>query len=61
MRQRLQIDRNRLTVLVNDVEEVDSIELTDATKELEKATVAVEDAETSFTVHFTSYLARTLA
>lgn len=42
-----EIDRNRVTVLVNDVEEVSSIELTDATKELEKATSAVESAKTS--------------
>ena len=42
-----EIDRNRVTVLVNDVEEVNDIELTDATKELEKATLAVEDATTS--------------
>ena len=40
-----EIDRNRVTVLVNDVEEISQIELTDATKELEKATSAVEDAE----------------
>ena len=42
-----EIDRNRVTVLVNDVEEVNQIELTDATKELENATSAVENAETS--------------
>lgn len=42
-----EIDRNRVTVLVNDVEEVTSIELIDATKELEKATLAVENADTS--------------
>ena len=42
-----EIDRNRVTVLVNDVEEVNSIELTNATRELEKATSAVENAETS--------------
>lgn len=42
-----EIDRNRVTVLVNDVEEVTCIELTDATNELEKATSAVESAKTS--------------
>lgn len=42
-----EIDRNRVTVLVNDVEELISIELSEATQELEKATVAVENAETS--------------
>ena len=42
-----EIDRNRVTVLVNDVEELESIELSEATQELEKATVAVETAETS--------------
>jgi F-type H+-transporting ATPase subunit epsilon len=42
-----EIDRNRVTVLVNDVEELVSVELNDATKELEKATLAVENAESS--------------
>jgi F-type H+-transporting ATPase subunit epsilon len=42
-----EIDRNRVTVLVNDVEELVSIELSEATKELERATVAIENAETS--------------
>ena len=42
-----EIDRNRVTVLVNDVEELTNVELSEATKELEKATSAVEDAETS--------------
>lgn len=42
-----EIDRNRVTVLVNDVEELISIELSEATQELEKATIAVENAETS--------------
>jgi F-type H+-transporting ATPase subunit epsilon len=42
-----EIDRNRVTVLVNDVEELLSIELNEATKELEKATLAVENAQTS--------------
>merc|ERR1739838_299705 len=42
-----EIDRNRVTVLVNDVEELVEVELNEATKELEKATLAVENAETS--------------
>jgi len=42
-----EIDRNRVTVLVNDVEEFTSMELREATKELELATLAVEKAETS--------------
>lgn len=42
-----EIDQNRVTVLVNDVEEFTDIELRGATKELEKATLAVENAETS--------------
>ena len=42
-----EIDRNRVTVLVNDVEELVSVELNEATKELEKATLGVENAETS--------------
>lgn len=42
-----EIDKNRVTVLVNDVEELVSIELSEATKELERATVAIENAETS--------------
>ena len=42
-----EIDRNRVTVLVNDVEELTNIELSEATQELEKATLAVENAETS--------------
>ena len=42
-----EIDRNRVTVLVNDVEEFNNIELRIATKELEEATLAVEKAETS--------------
>lgn len=41
-----EIDRNRVTVLVNDVEELIDIELSEATQELEKATLAVEEAET---------------
>lgn len=42
-----EIDRDRVTVLVNDVEELVSIGLNEATTELEKATLAVENAETS--------------
>jgi len=42
-----EIDRNQVTVLVNDVEELNSIELNEATKALEEATLAVENAETS--------------
>ena len=42
-----EIDRNRVTVLVNDVEEFTDIELREATAELEKATLAVENAESS--------------
>jgi F-type H+-transporting ATPase subunit epsilon len=42
-----EIDRNRVTVLVNDVEELVTLDLNEVTKELEKATIAVEDAETS--------------
>ena len=42
-----EIDQNRVTVLVNDVEELITLELGKVTKELEKATLAVEEAETS--------------
>jgi F-type H+-transporting ATPase subunit epsilon len=42
-----EIDGNRVTVLVNDVEELTNVELSEATKKLEKATSAVEEAETS--------------
>ena len=42
-----EIDRNRVTVLVNDVEELSSLDLSEVTKELEKAALAVENAETS--------------
>ena len=42
-----EIDRNRVTVLVNDVEEFTSVELNEATKELEKVTLEIEKAETS--------------
>jgi len=40
-----EIDRNRVTVLVNDVEELIDIQLSEATQELEEATNAVERAE----------------
>ena len=42
-----EIDENRVTVLVNDVEEIGSVELSEATAELEQATLAVENAKTS--------------
>ena len=42
-----EIDQNQVTVLVNDVEELNKIERSEATKNLEKATLAVENAETS--------------
>lgn len=42
-----EIDRNRVTVLVNSVEEfTDDIELSGATKELENATLVVEQKQT---------------
>ena len=42
-----EIDQNRVTVLVNDVEELITLELSEVTQELEQATLAVEEAETS--------------
>ena len=42
-----EVDRNRVTVLVNDVEELVSVELNEATQLLEKATLDVENAQTS--------------
>ena len=42
-----EIDRNRVTVLVNDVEEFINIELRDTAKELEEAKLALEQAEDS--------------
>jgi F-type H+-transporting ATPase subunit epsilon len=42
-----EIDRNQVTVLDNDFEELVSLELSEVTAELQKATVAVETAETS--------------
>lgn len=44
-----EIDRNQVTVLVNDVEELVSLELSEVTDELQKATLTVEAAETSKT------------
>ena len=41
-----EIDRNRITVLVNDVEEFNDIELSRVTKEVENATLAIEGATT---------------
>ena len=40
-----EIDRNRVTVLVNDVEELTNVELSEATEELERATLSVESAK----------------
>jgi len=42
-----EVDQDRVTVLVNDVEELITLELSEVTQELEKATLAVESAETS--------------
>lgn len=42
-----EIERNRVTVLVNDVEELTEVELSQATKKVEEATLAIEKAETS--------------
>lgn len=42
-----EIDRNRVTVLVNDVEEFTEIKLEEATKELEQATITLESADSS--------------
>ena len=43
-----EIDRNRVTVLVNSVEEfTNDVELSGATKELEKATLVVEQKQTA--------------
>lgn len=42
-----EIDRNQVTVLVNDVEELISLDLTEVNDKLKKATLAVETAETS--------------
>ena len=42
-----EVDRNQVTVLVNDVEEAPTIKLTNTAEELEKAFAAIENAETS--------------
>ena len=42
-----EIDQNRVTVLVNDVEELVTLELSEVTQQLEQATLAVEEAENS--------------
>ena len=42
-----EIDRDRVTVLVNDVEELVSVDLNEATKELQNATDAIGEATTS--------------
>ena len=42
-----EIDRNRVTVLVNNVEEFASVDLTQASKEVEKAMLAVENSQDS--------------
>ena len=42
-----EIDQNRITVLVNGVEEFSNIELGSAAAEVEKATLAIEEANTS--------------
>jgi F-type H+-transporting ATPase subunit epsilon len=41
----VEIDRNRVTVLVNDVEEFVSVDLVEAAKEVEKAMLAVENSD----------------
>jgi len=42
-----EIDRNQVTVLVNDVEELVSLDLTEVNDKLKQATLAVENAESS--------------
>jgi F-type H+-transporting ATPase subunit epsilon len=42
-----EINKNGVTILVNDIEEIIDLELSEATKKLEKATLAVENAETT--------------
>ena len=42
-----EIDRNRVTVLANSVEEFTNVELREATQELEEVTLALEKAEDS--------------
>ena len=42
-----EVDRDQVTVLVNDVEEAPAIKLTNTAEELENAFAAIENAETS--------------
>ena len=42
-----EVDRNQVTVLVNDVEELVALDLGEVTKQLEVATEAIQNAETS--------------
>mgnify|MGYP000402547805 CR=1 FL=1 len=42
-----EVDKDQITILVNDVEEAESLKLNEVTNALEKATIAVENAETS--------------
>ena len=42
-----EIDSNRVTVLVNDVEELTDVALSETTKELEKITLEIEKAQTN--------------
>jgi len=42
-----EIDQNRVTVLVSEVEDIPTLDLNEATKELETATLELETAETS--------------
>lgn len=42
-----EIDQNRITVLVNNIEEITNIELSKARKEVEIAIIAIEKAETT--------------
>ena len=43
----VEIDQNRVTVLVNNVEEITTLDLNEVTKEAEKAALELEMAETS--------------
>ena len=42
-----EVDQDQITILVNDVEEAASLKLDEVTVALEKATLAVEEAETN--------------
>nr|YP_010537682.1 ATP synthase CF1 subunit epsilon [Tenuicylindrus belgicus]UYC31599.1 ATP synthase CF1 subunit epsilon [Tenuicylindrus belgicus] len=42
-----EVDRNQVTVLVNDVEELVALDLNEVTKQLEQATEAIQQAESS--------------